>query len=200
MAKVAKLDLYKKHKAEYAASRKPMLVTIGPASYLSIIGQGKPGGPEFTARVGALYNVAFTIKMAKKFAGFDYAVCKLEGLWWETKGKGGSGQAEWSWKLLIRVPEAIEATDRAAALATLAKKNKGPLVNEVRLETITEGLCVQALHVGPYAQEPETIARMKAHAEENGLAFHGQHHEIYLSDPRRVAPEKLRTILRQPVK
>lgn len=186
----AKLDLTKKHAAEYVTPRMPTLVKVAPAQYLAIYGKGKPGGPEFEAAVGALFNVAFTIKMAAKYAGKDYAVCKLEGLWpsWET------------WTLLIRTPDFITAQHRTAALATLAKRKKGPLVAKVELVTITEGLCVQMLHVGPYSEEPKTVAQMHEFARSKGLTLHGEHHEIYLADPRRVKPEKLRTILRQPVR
>ena len=186
----AKLDLSKKHAAEYVTPKIPTLVTVGPALYLAISRTGKPGGPEFQEAIGALYNVAFTIKMARKFAGKDYAISKLEGLWptWE------------SWTLIIRTPDFITARDRAAALATLAKRKKGPLVEQVKLEKLKEGLCVQMLHVGPYSDEPATVAAMHDFAKSRGLKLHGLHHEIYLSDPRRVKAEKLKTILRQPVR
>lgn len=142
--KTEKVDLYKLHKADYAAPKKPVLLEVAPARYLGIDGEGKPGGEEFQARVGALYGAAFTIKMTRKFAGKgDYAVCKLEGL--------------------------------------------------------DEGQCVQMLHLGPFDAERETIAVMRAFMDEEGLTRRGLHHEIYLSDPRRVAPERLRTILRLPV-
>jgi hypothetical protein len=105
----------------------------------------------------------------------------------------------WNWKLLMRVPEFIKAADVKAAIRTLEKKGKAPGAAEVYLEKLNEGTCVQMLHVGPYATEEETIAQMMAFANEQGLAFHGLHHEIYLSDPRRVPPQRLRTILRHPV-
>ena len=196
-----KLDLYKKHIDEYAASKKPVLITVKPASYLCVAGKGAPGGAEFVTRLGALYNVAFTVKMEKKFAGQDYAVCKLEGLWW------GSGRtdffldppATWNWKLLIRTPDFIKKKDADNAVRKLIEKGKDPSVSKISLEKINEGQCVQALHVGPYSREGETIALMIDFARWKGLSFQGLHHEIYLSDPRRVAPERLRTILRHPV-
>src|SRR5256886_2093868 len=198
MATLTKLDLYKQHKEEYAATRKPALVTVAPASYLTVSGQGEPGGDAFTTAIGALYGVAFTIKMRSKFAGQDYAVCKLEGLWPTNVFRLPRNQ--WSWKLAIRVPDFIGADEPAAALATLRERGKAADAGRVRLETIDEGRCVQMLHVGPYDKESETVALMTEFAREKGLAFHGQHHEIYLSDPRRVEPARLRTILRHPVR
>jgi hypothetical protein len=202
-AAAAKLDLYKEHKAEYVTPKKPVLVDIKPANYLTIVGRGEPGGEIFQAKIGALYAVAFTIKMTKKFAGRDYKVCAPEALWWGTAGRPDffrEPSDRWNWKLMIRTPEFIKKPDLAEAVEKLKAKGKGPEVAEVQLETISEGRCVQMLHVGPYDREPETVAQMAAFVKESGLSFHGLHHEIYLSDPRRVAPERLRTILRLPVR
>lgn len=190
----SKLDLYAEHRDEYVAPREPTLVDVGRARYLAITGHGKPGGGEFATAVGALYNVSFTIKMASKAAGSDYAVSKLEGVWW----KEGTS-LEWTWQLLIRVPEFITKKHLAEAVTKLLEREKDEAVSRVTLETLDEGKCVQVLHVGPYTAEKPTIARMRAFATQHGLSFKGRHHEIYLSDPRRVEMEKLRTILRQPV-
>lgn len=198
-----KLDLYKAHKTEYAVKREPALFEIGPAQYLAIEGAGHPEeGEAFQESIAALYGAAFTIKMTRKAAGLgDYKVCALEGLWWGKRPDFyNDPKSEWSWKLLIRTPEFVGAADLAAAAAALLKKGKGEAVRRVRLETIKEGPCIQAMHIGPYATECETIAAMAAFAEREGLTFHGLHHEIYLGDPRRTAPEKLKTILRLPVK
>ncbi len=200
----AKLDLYKDHKDEYVTPKKPVLVDVKPANYLTIVGRGAPGGKIFQAKIGALYGVAFTIKMTRKFAGRDYKVAPLEGLWWSSGGAADAAvfdvpHAQLSWKLMIRTPDFITKDDLTDAVAKLAAKGKGPEVAEVELETIVEGRCVQMLHVGPYEREPQTMAQMNLFAHENGLAFHGLHHEVYLSDPRRVAAERLRTILRMPV-
>ena len=198
-----KLDLYKLHKAEYVATRKPVLVELKPASYLAVSGQGAPGGDLFTASIGALYGVAFTIKMTRKFAGLqDYAVCKLEGLWWSESAANFAKlpKDQWLWKLLIRTPDFIKEEDLRQAVAVLLKRGKGEDVKRVRLESLAEGLCVQMLHVGPYEKEHETIAVMNAFAEKQQLGFSGKHHEIYLSDPRRVPPERLKTILRHPLR
>ena len=191
----AKLDLYAEHRDEYVAPREPVLVDVGPARYLAIGGRGKPGGAEFAAAVGALYTVSFSVKMASKAAGSDYAVSKLEGLWW----KEGSS-VEWSWQLLIRIPEFITGKHITAAVAKLLERNKDETVSQVTLQTLDEGKCVQMLHVGPYTAEQPTLAKMRALAKQHGLSFDGRHHEIYLSDPRRIEADKLRTILRQPVR
>ena len=203
MAKTEKLDLYRQHRDQYVARRKPVLVEVPPVPYLALDGQGEPSGEAFTAGLGAMYAAAFTIKMASKFAGRDYKVCHLEGQWWAA-GKGKSfldlPRDQWRWKLLIRVPDFITQAELKQARQTLLEKGKDPLVTHVKLQTIQEGLCVQMLHVGPYAGEPETIEAMAEFAEDSGLTFHGRHHEIYLSDARRVPPERLRTILRHPVR
>lgn len=204
MSSGEKLDLYKLHKAEYAKPKKPTLVEIQPATYLSILGHGAPGGEVFQAKIGALYSMAFTVKMTRKFEGLgDYAVCKLEGLWWcdeEEEELSRVPPERWQWQLMIRTPDFIDQQDLDKAAAKLVEKGKHLEVKEVALATLDEGLCVQMLHIGPYEREGETIARMKEFVESQDLSFHGRHHEIYLSDPRRVPPERLKTILRHPVR
>ena len=202
MPTVDKLDLYKLHKADYVAPRKPTLLNIAPATYLAITGRGEPEADAFQTGIAALYSVAFTIKMSSKFAGRDYTVCKLEGQWWADKSAEVFSQPkdQWHWKLLIRAPDFISQEHLDSAQHKLLAKGKPPETRQVKLETIEEGQCVQMLHVGPYEAEGQTIAAMKAFAKEQGLTFHGRHHEIYLSDPRRVPPDRLRTILRHPVK
>ena len=191
MKTLPKLDLYKLHKAEYATPKQPALVRLKPATYLAISGQGAPGGNEFTASIGALYGMAFTIKMTRKFAGLqDYCVCKLEAQWWADGSETGLANVpkeQWQWKLLIRTPDFIKTKDLEQAAAVLAKRGKGASVERVQLETLNEGTCVQMLHVGPYEKEPETIALMEAFARKQQRRFHGLHHEIYLSDPPRPA-------------
>jgi hypothetical protein len=198
-----KYDIYKECAADYITPKTPFFVEIKRAAYLAIQGRGEPGGKLFTASIGALYNVAFTVKMTRKFAGRDYTVSKLEGLWWVDNPKRlfmDEPPSAWNWKLMIRTPDFITEKETAAAIEKLLAKGKPREVANVSLEEITEGRCVQMLHLGPYDKERPTIAAMEAYAEENGMKFHGLHHEIYLSDPRRVAPAKLRTILRHPVK
>jgi hypothetical protein len=202
MPAAKKLDLYKEHKAEYIAPKKPVLVKTKPAKYLTITGKGKPGGDLFQKHVGALYGVSYTIKWMRKLAGQDYKVCHLEGLWWGDK-EGLDFSAipldQYNWKLIIRVPDFIQKKDLDSAVKALKEKGKGPEVAEVKLEKINEGLCVQMLHIGPYPDEVKTIARMLELAAQSSLTCRAPHHEIYLSDPRRVPPERLKTILRLPV-
>lgn len=196
----AKLDLGKVHKADYVAPRQPALLTIKPAQYLAISGQGAPGGEAFTVRIGALYAMAFTVKMTRKFAGLqDYTIGKLEAQWFFDGDPANIPRDQWRWKLLIRTPDFIKSADLKKAVATLLKRGKPPQVNEVKLERIDEGRCVQMLHVGPYDRECETLKQMEAFAENKRLRLTGPRHEIYLSDPRRVPPERLKTILREPV-
>ncbi len=199
-----KVDLWTEHKAEYVAPKKPVLVQTQRARYLAIHGRGAPGGPEFEQCAGALYAMAYTLKMTRKFAGQqDYSIGKLEMLYW----MGGEGECasaapkeEWRWQMLIRTPEFVEEAERQRAVEVLLKKGKPVEVKEVLFESLHEGQCIQMLHVGPYERVPETVEIMRVFAEGKGLTFGGPHHEIYLSDPRRVAPDKLKTILRHPVK
>ncbi|HLY20330.1 MAG TPA: GyrI-like domain-containing protein [Bryobacteraceae bacterium] len=198
---IAKLDLYQIYKAEYVTPREPLLLRVAKATYLGIAGRGAPGADAFQQAIGALYSVAFTIKMASRFAGRDYGVSKLEGLFWADSGAcfAAEPKDQWSWRLLIRTPDFIGKRELAAARRTLSEKGKGPLFKQVELTPLNEKLCVQAVHLGPYDRAPETARRMEAVAAEQGYRLDGLHHEIYLSDPRRAAPEKLRTILRIPV-
>jgi hypothetical protein len=204
MAATDKIDLYKQHKDQYVTPRKPVLVTMDKATYLTISGRGAPGGPEFTEKIGALYGAAFTIKMTRKFAGQqDYAVSKLEAQWWldgESCDFANAPKEQWNWRLMIRTPPFIRQKELADAARKLIQKGKAPCADQVKLESITEGPCVQMLHIGPYEEEARSIGAMSVFAEQEGLTLHGRHHEIYLSDPRRIAPEKLKTILRVPVK
>jgi hypothetical protein len=203
MSDTEKIDLFKEHKAEYQAGAAPILIETTPSQYLCIEGQGAPGGPVIVECIEALYSMAFTIKMTRKAAGLgDYTVCKLETLWYTPDGGDDPArfpQDQWCWTLMIRTPECVQQADLDKAAEALLKKGKAEKVKDVRLETLTEGKCVQIMHVGPYDKVGEAIEKMQALAEEKGLIFTGKHHEIYLSDPRRVAPEKLKTIVRRSV-
>jgi hypothetical protein len=204
MSQTEKIDLFKLHKDQYVASKQPQFVEIPEARYLAVSGRGEPGGEEFAAKIGALYGVAYTVKMTRKFAGKqDYTVCKLEGQWWvdgERQNFAATDRKQWNWKLLIRTPDFVRDEELNEAVTTLLQKGKEQEVRQVGFESFAEGTCVQMLHVGPYDSEPETILKMQAFAEEQGMELRGRHHEIYLSDPRRVPPERLKTILRHPVK
>ena len=201
MAKQTKLDLYKQFKSEYVTPKEPVFVVVGPARYLSITGHGAPGGEHFKTHISALYSVAFTLKMAEKFAGHDYKVCHLEGQWWaEDHADFRTHEPkEWQWRLLIRVPDFIKQSEVDDAIKTVMAKGKVALADQVKLEELTEGRCVQMLHIGPYAEEKAAVDRMHQMVEGQGLHLRGPHHEIYLSDPNRVPAQRLRTIVRYPV-
>lgn len=201
MAKHAKLDLYRQYKSEYVTPKDPVFVVVGPAKYLTITGNGAPGGEHFKTHISALYSVAFTLKMAEKFAGHDYKVGHLEGQWWaEGQSDFRTHEAkDWLWRLLIRVPEFITQKELDNSIKTVLAKRKAWLASQVKLEELAEGRCVQMLHIGPYGKEKTTVDKMQSMVEGRGLHFRGPHHEIYLSDPNRVPSERLRTILRYPI-
>ncbi|MCP3980309.1 MAG: hypothetical protein GY716_13475 [bacterium] len=203
MPTAEKLDLFKLHRDQYVARKKPVLVDIPEVNYLVAQGRGEPGGEQFQTRVAALYAAAYTLKFTSKAEGRDFVVSKLEGLCWTGKSSSDFGEvpkSEWNWKLMIRRPDFIGAKQLETAVAAIRDKGKTPEIEAVTLDGMSEGRCVQMLHVGPYEREGETRAVMLAFAEEQGLAPGGLHHEIYLSDPRRVEPARLKTILRQPVR
>lgn len=175
--------------------------------YLMIDGAGDPNtAPEYRAALETLYPVAYKLKfLSKREMDRDYVVPPLEGLWWAddmTAFTGRRNKDEWLWTMMLMVPEWLdEAMVQQAVEQARSAKDPPPRLNDLRLDVLNEGLCVQTLHVGPFDDEGPVLQRM--HTEfvpENGLRMSGQHHEIYLSDVRRVAPERLRTILRQPVK
>lgn len=196
---MTKLDLYREHKSEYVTPKQTEVIAVGPAKYLAIEGIGAPGSEAFQNAIGALYNVAYTLKMKLK-AKQDYTVCKLEGQWWaDRENFAEAPQESWQWRLLIRTPDFVTNKDVDKTIETLMAKGKPAEVASVQLMKLNEGSCLQALHTGPYSSEPLTIAAMLKRAAEDGYSLTGLHHEIYLSDPRRVPPEKLRTILRLPV-
>ena len=171
--------------------------------YLMVDGHGDPNtSPAFTGAIEALYPVAYKLKFASKELGRDYVVPPLEGLWWAEDAAAFTAardKTRWDWTLMILVPDWIEP-DLVALAVERVRADPPARLDDVRLETLAEGRCVQTLHVGTFDAEAEVLARM--HEElipASGLRMTGKHHEIYLSDLRRVAPEKRRTILRQPV-
>lgn len=204
-----KLDLSKEYKTYYSAKTKPELVTIEKAHFLSICGKGDPSAPAFAARVEALYTTAYTIKFASKASGKDFVVAKLEGLWWYDHARYGGltmseaptaiPRTEWEYRLLIRMPAFVSEQEVVSAIDVVLKKKAIALVSDISFYEMEKGKCVQMLHVGPFDQEPVSLRVMKGFMDERGLKQNGLHHEIYLSDFRKTAPEKLRTILREPV-
>ncbi len=205
-----KLDLTKKHKAYYQATENPEIVEIEPAQFLSIGGKGDPDGEAFTDNVQALYATAYAIKFVFKKQDKDFVVAKLEGLWWfdETNYAGLSitesslkvPRSEWEYRLLIRLPDYVSVADVQRGIETVLSKKSLTLARKVEFYEMSEGKCVQMMHLGPFSTEPESLERMDVVMRANSFAKNGYHHEIYLSDPRKTIPEKLKTILREPVK
>ena len=178
---------------------------VPPFTCLMVDGAGDPSeAPAFREVIGALYSLAYTLKfLLKKERGLDFRVLPLSGRFHaEDPGVFLQGRkSEWRWSLMSAVPPAVKAAEvKQARAAALAKKAATPALPLVRRETLREGLCAQILHRGPYAEERPTIERLHAFISAQGLAFAGAHHELYLSDPNRAAPPKMKTIIRQPVK
>jgi len=181
----------------------PQLVTVPDLKYLMIDGHGDPNTPAFAEATAALYPVAYKLKFTSKALDRDYVVMPLEGLWWADDMElfaEARDKAQWDWTLMIMVPEWITKIMFTAAVEQVAMKDRPARLDDLRLETLSEGLCVQALHVGSYDDEADLLQRM--HHEfvpSRGLTMVGKHHEVYLSDARKVEPARLKTILRQPV-
>ncbi|WP_369375148.1 GyrI-like domain-containing protein [Promicromonospora sp. Populi] len=200
-----KTDLKKSLDAYQAKSGRFRVVDVPDLQYLKVDGHGDPNtSTAFAEAVESLYPLAYTCKFASKRAlGRDYVVMPLEGLWWADDMDTftvARDKSRWDWTLMILQPDWIDQEMFASAVEQVRAKSSPPRLDDVRLETLSEGRCVQTLHVGPFDAEAEVLARM--HDEfipAGGLRRVGKHHEIYLSDLRRVAPEKRRTILRQPV-
>ena len=199
-----KID-HKRHLECYQAKRDTLQVlTVPTLQYLMIDGHGDPNTAVFAEATAALYPVAYKLKFAsKKDLDRDYVVMPLEGLWWAEDMDSftdARDKTQWDWTLMIMVPDWVTRDMFAAAVRQAAMKDRPSRLRDLRLETLSEGLCVQALHVGSYDDEAELLRRM--HQEfipDHGLRMAGKHHEIYLSDARRVEPARLKTILRQPV-
>ena len=204
-----KIDLRKKYKHLYKPSAKVVEVVEVPSFHFAMIdGEIEPGqapgtSPSFQQALEALYGISYTLKfMSKKRQRdpIDYTVMALEGLWWVEGGEFDITRPEgWRWTAMMMQPDHINRAMYDEALAGLLKKKPNPALDKMRFEPFHEGLSMQIMHIGPYAEEPATLAKMQAFAEAQGYRLHGKHHEIYLGDPRRAAPEKLRTVLRYPV-
>ena len=202
-----RIDLMRELKPLYSPPRdRFVVVEVPPLEYLMIDGHGDPNtSAEYAEALGALYSLAYTLKFQiKRESGgeVDFGVMPLEGLWWtaDMASFSAENKGEWSWTMMILVPHLVtpEAVDRARAEA--ARKKGLPALAKIRLDTYEEGLAAQIMHVGPFSAEAPTIARLhREFIPSGGYSPAGKHHEIYLSDPRRTAPEKLRTVIRQPV-
>lgn len=205
-------DFKKEYKEFYAPKNKPQIVDVPEMNYIAVRGKGDPNeeGGAYQHAVGVLYAVAYTLRMSHR-AGrnidgfFEYVVPPLEGFWWQdgVRGVDYSDKAGFQWISAIRLPDFVTEEDfRWAVETATAKKNLDCSI--VEYLTINEGLCVQMMHVGSYDSEPESVAIMDTFLTENGyvndISDNRLHHEIYLSDPRRVAVEKLKTVIRQPIR
>ena len=185
-----------------AAVGKPALIELPALPYLKIDGSGNPNtAPEYAAAVQGLYSLAYTAKfMLKKRGELDFNVMALQGLWWAEdmlaflEGR----KDDWRWTMMIVMPEILTQAHIEEARTLAAKKTDPAVLARIRLEPYTEGLAAQVMHLGPYSAEAPTIAALHAFIAAQGCERSGLHHEIYLGDPRRTAPEKLRTIIRQP--
>lgn len=200
---MAKLDLRKELKGLYNASKKPEIVDVSNGRFLAHKGRGEPGGNVYSSGVGALYGLSYSLKFMAKSRGNDYAVMPLEGLWWWDDPtifsiRSAPPREEWNFKSMIRQPDFIDEAMLKEALPR-AREKSGPVVNEIQLEDFNEGLSAQILHIGPYGQEEPTVTKLHDFIRDQGYDLRGHHHEIYLGDPRRTAPERLKTIVRQPI-
>lgn len=197
-----KLDWKKTHKRLYFPPADPVTVEVPPIRYLMLDGHGDPNtAPRYAAVVETLFSLAYTLKFAiKKAERLDYAVFPAEGLWWvpDMRQFSAGAKDDWDWTMMIAQPEVVTPAWVEEARASVTKKKDLPLVEEVRFETFEEGCCAQMMHTGPYADEGPNIARLHAFIKAQGGELSGKHHEIYLGDVRRTAPEKLKTVLRQP--
>ena len=200
----AKVDLKRELPCYTAERDTPRLIDVPDLRYLMIDGHGDPNTDVYAEAVGTLYPLAYTLKfVARAELGRDHVVMPLEALWWAddmASFTSARDKSRWSWTLMILVPDWIGDDLFAAAVDKVRARSAPARLGDVRFATLSEGRCVQALHIGSYDDEAGLLRRM--HEEfipGHGLTMTGRHHEIYLSDPRRVAPEKLRTILRQPV-
>lgn len=202
-----KIDLKKTEKHLYNPSKKEFsIVEVPPMQFLMIDGAGNPNtATSFQEAVEALFSVSYTLKfMSKNEYGTDYTVLPLEGLWWaedmDNYDATSLNKDNWLWTVMIRQPDHVTAAMVADAIErTHAKKNPVALPR-LRFDTYDEGLSIQILYIGPFSDEGPTIAAMHQQLREQGYAENGKHHEIYLSDMNRTAPEKLKTVIRQPIR
>ena len=201
---MSKIDPKKELKHLYRPSAKKVVVVDVPLmNFLMIGGHGDPNTTqEYEDAAKALYAVAYALKfMSKKEKGMDYVVPPLEALWWVDNMEEFTTEdkSAWEWTMMIMQPEPVTPEMFEGALKQVKKKKNPPALSKIRFESFPEGLSVQIMYVGPYSEEGPTIEKMHDFIEKNGYESRGKHHEIYLSDPRRTAPERLKTVLRQPV-
>jgi len=207
---MTKIDLKKQYKHLYLPSAKKVTLVEAPLfNFAMVDGEIQPGSEpaksqDFQDALQALYGISYGLKFKSKLSEqnpIDYTVMALEGLWWF---EGGHFDFNWDrtvyFTAMMMQPDHITSEMFQEALGELEQKKPSPALGKLRFETFEEGLCMQIMHIGPYADEPATIEKMMAFAGENGCEISGKHHEIYIGDPRRAKPEKLKTVLRYPVR
>ena len=205
-------DYKKEYKDYYMPAAKPSIVTIPPMNYIAVRGEGDPNAEDgaYKQAISLLYGIAFTIKMSKmgdqRIEGyFDFVVPPLEGFWWQegVQGIDYAHKERFQWISVIRLPDFVTEDNFDWAVADAERKKKTDF-SKAEFLTYDEGLCVQCMHIGPYDDEPNTVEKMHRYMEEQGYTLditdQRLHHEIYLSDVRKVAPEKLKTVIRHPIR
>ena len=205
-------DFKKEYREFYLPKDKPSIVTVPAMNYIAVRGEGDPNAEDgaYKQAIGLLYGIAFTIKMSRKgdhrIEGYiDYVVPPLEGFWWQdgVRGIDYARKEQFKWISVIRLPDFVTKEDFDWAVVETARKKKTDF-SGAEFFTYNEGLCVQCMHIGTYDQEPATVEQMHRYMEEQGYALditdQRLHHEIYLSDARKVAPEKLKTVIRHPIR
>jgi len=205
-------DFKKEYKEFYMPKGTPSIVTVPKMNYVAVRGSGDPNveGGAYKESIGLLYGIAFTVKMSKmgdhRIEGyFDYVVPPLEGFWFQEgiSGIDYSHKEKFNWISVIRLPDFVTKADFDWAVEEAARKKKTDF-SKVEFYTYDEGICVQCMHIGPYDDEPATVEKMHKYMEEQGYTLditdRRLHHEIYLSDVRKVAPERLKTVIRHPVR
>lgn len=205
-------DFKKEYKEFYLPVSRPVIISVPAFNFIAVRGKGNPNDPdgEYSKALNLLYGTAYTIKMSKKTdyridGYFDYVVPPLEGFWWQdgTEGVDCAHKENFRWISVIRLPDFVTKKDFDWAVAEATRKKKVDF-SKVEFLTMEEGLCVQCMHTGSYDSEPSTVQLMHKNAQDQGyeLDFSEKrlHHEIYLSDPRKVAPDKNKTVIRHPIK
>ena len=205
-------DFKKEYKEFYLPKQTPSIVNVPKMNYIAVRGKGNPNDEDgaYKQAIGLLYGIAFTIKMSKKGnhqidGYFDYVVPPLEGFWWQDGviGVNYADKDSFQWISVIRLPDFVTEDDFRWALTEASAKKKQDF-SKVEFFSYDEGICVQCMHIGPYDDEPATVLKMHEFMEQEGyeldITDRRMHHEIYLSDARKTAPEKLRTVIRHPVK
>ena len=198
------LDMKKTDKALYNPPTKPVMVDVPPMHYLMIDGEGNPNTvPEYQTAIQTLYPLAYAVRAICKAKGQPFTVMPLEGLWWFETDAPPEGVKNYKdaflWTMMIRMPDFVTQAMVDEAKATVAKKNPALPLDQVRYECYEEGPSAQIMHIGSYSEEEPTIRRLHAFMADGGYVHRSKHHEIYLSDARKTAPEKLKTVIRHPV-